>query len=175
MPTPDDIRYALEATKVLHEPGRLIDTFHSTRFEFEVLTPLMDSVTQTRIRRGEMEAQRPRIIRPEGLEGKVDVEGFGENAGKFFEWLKENEGNLAVFRYGFLFRRGEVSEKLVDAGIGEVRERVVEAARREGNPMRAVIEGVDDTWEVSLLRFTMQMIQKSGELNAFDFKRKGLI
>jgi hypothetical protein len=38
-----------------------------------------------------------------------------------------------------------------------------------------VIEGVDDAWEISLLRFMFEMVQKSGEINVFDFKRKGLL
>ena len=44
-----------------------------------------------------------------------------------------------------------------------------------GNPMRAIIHGVDDTWEVSLLRFTFEMIEKSQGINLFDFKRRGLL
>ena len=39
----------------------------------------------------------------------------------------------------------------------------------------AVIAGVDDTWEISLLRFTVEMIQKSSGINIFDFKRRGLL
>ena len=34
---------------------------------------------------------------------------------------------------------------------------------------------VDDTWEISLLKFTFEMIQKSHNINMFDFKRRGLI
>ena len=41
--------------------------------------------------------------------------------------------------------------------------------------MRAVIQGVDDAWEVCLLKFTVEMIAKSRGINEFDFKRRGLI
>jgi hypothetical protein len=37
--------------------------------------------------------------------------------------------------------------------------------------MRAVIQGVDDAWEVCLLKFTVEMIAKSRGINEFDFKR----
>ena len=53
--------------------------------------------------------------------------------------------------------------------------RLVEEAVRAGDPMSAVIAGVDDTWEISLLRFTVEMIQKSSGINIFDFKRRGLL
>ncbi len=56
-----------------------------------------------------------------------------------------------------------------------MRERVLEDIRRTGNPARAVIEGVDDAWEISILKFSFEMILRSHEINAFDFKRRGLI
>ena len=52
---------------------------------------------------------------------------------------------------------------------------LVDEAVRVGDPMNAVIAGVDDTWEISLLRFTVEMIQKSSGINIFDFKRRGLL
>ena len=59
--------------------------------------------------------------------------------------------------------------------LEEVRGRVVAEAKRVGNPMQAVIEGVDDAWEVCVLRFAVEMVQKSHGINIFDFKRKGLL
>jgi hypothetical protein len=56
-----------------------------------------------------------------------------------------------------------------------VRDRIVRDIESSGNPSRAVIVGVDDTWEISLIKFTMEMIGSSLEMNAFDFKRRGLL
>ena len=78
----DDISYAMETTVVVHEPDRLIDTFGTTNFEFHLLTEPMDAVGQTRVRAGKMEAERPRILRPEGYED-LNFEGFGEQAEAF--------------------------------------------------------------------------------------------
>ena len=52
---------------------------------------------------------------------------------------------------------------------------MVEDIRASGSPMKAVIQGVDDTWEVSLLKFTLEMIEKSQGINVFDFRRRGLL
>ena len=46
----DDIQYALEFTQILLEPDRRIDTFGSTSFEFHLISELMDSVNETRVR-----------------------------------------------------------------------------------------------------------------------------
>ena len=34
---------------------------------------------------------------------------------------------------------------------------------------------LDDAWEICLLKFAIDMIGKSSDINAFDFKRKGLL
>ena len=83
--------------------------------------------------------------------------------------------DLAFLQYGFQFRRGEVHEEIVHDSMDAVRERVLEDIRRSGDPSRAVIEGVDDAWEVCILKFSFEMILRSHEINAFDFKRRGLI
>ena len=51
----------------------------------------------------------------------------------------------------------------------------LDQVRNGEDTFMALIEGVDDAWEVSLLKFTVEMIQKSHEINIFDFKRKGLL
>lgn len=176
--TPDDIQYALESTRVLYEPDRRIDTFGATRFEFELVSELMDQAGVVRIRRGEMEAARPQILRPDPYQD-VELEGFGDEArqrmGALIEKFRKEGHDLAFLQYGFQFRRGHVHEELVHDPIEAVRERVIAEARRVGNPMQAVIEGVDDTWEISLLKFSFEMILKSRAINMFDFKRRGLL
>ena len=174
MHSPDDIQYALEATSVLYEPDRRIETFGTTRFTFQLLSELMDTTGQVRIRTGEVEATRPQIVRPEPYQS-FETEGFGEEAERFFEWMKENGHDLAFLKYGFQFRRGNVAEELVHESIETVRERVLDEARRVGDPMNAVIEGVDDAWEISILRFTFDMVKQSYGINEFDFRRRGLL
>lgn len=178
MHSQDNIHYALETTRVLREPDHRIQTFGETRFEFQLISELMDRVGEVRIRTGEVEAQRPRILRPEAFR-EIEFEGFNDSARARFEKMVEQfraEGkDLAFLQYGFQFRRGEVHEEIVHDSMDAVRERVLEDIRRSGDPSRAVIEGVDDAWEVCILKFSFEMILRSHEINAFDFKRRGLI
>jgi len=174
----DDIHYALETTKVLREPDHRIMTFGETRFEFQLISELMDRAGEVRIRTGEVEAQRPRILKPEALRD-IQLEGFDSTARERFDEMVEkfrSQGrDLAFLQYGFHFRRSAVHEEIIHDSMEAVRERVMEDIRKTGNPSRAVIEGVDDAWEVSILKFSFEMIQRSHEINAFDFKRRGLI
>ena len=178
MHSPDNIQYALESTRVLREPDRRIDTFGETRFEFQLISELMDRTGEVRIRTGEIEAMRPRIFKPEPYR-EIELEGFDPSArarlDALVEKFRSEVRDLAFLQYGFNFRRGQVQEEIIHDSMDAVRDRVMEDIRRTGNPARAVIEGVDDAWEISLIKFTFDMIMRSREINAFDFKRKGLL
>ena len=174
MLNPDDFQYAMEASKVLHEPARRIDTFGSTRFEFEVLSEPMDSVGSVRVRRGEVQAQKPQLIKPEGF-SDIELEGFNPQMLEVIEHLKQNGVDLSFLRYGFQFKRSEVAEEIIHDHMESVKEKALESVRRTGNPSLVVIEAIDDSWEVGVMKFTIDMIMKSSEINRFDFKRRGLM
>lgn len=170
----DDIHYAFETTRVLYEPDRRIDTFGSTDFNFRLVTEMMDSVNQVRVREGRISAEKPTILRPEAL-ADFQFEGFGEQADAFKDWLDHHANDFAFLKYGFNFTRTDVSENIINDSMEIVADRVMTEVRESGDPSTAVIAGIDDAWEICLLRFTLQMIDKSQEINHFDFKRRGLL
>jgi hypothetical protein len=170
----DDIIYTLETTRILREPDRRIDTFGCTQFEFHLISELMDSAGEVRVREGRIEADRPRILKPDGYEDLL-FDGFGEHAESFRQWFRDKGGDVAFLKYGFTFAKTDLSESLVHDSVEAVCDRIIADVESRGNPLRAVIFGVDDTWEISLLKFTFDMIQRSHQINVFDFKRRGLL
>lgn len=175
MPDDSAATYAMRNTEVLYAPDRRIDSFGDTRFNFRLLTEPMDAVGHCRVRSGWVEAARPRILRPSDLCG-VEMDGFSAEAKRFLEWVQSREAGIrALLKYGFSFARSEVQVEYLHEDIREVSDRVVQDALHSGDCLRAVIRGVDDAWEVSLLCFMLEMIQKSHEINIFDFKRRGLL
>lgn len=172
--TEDDIVYAMDTTRVIHEPDRRIETFGTTSFEFHLVTELMDSTDKVKLRSGRIDAARPTILRPDGYQD-VSFEGFGEQAEAFRDWLKHMGGNLAFLKYGFNFSRGTVTESILHDSVQAVADRVVEDIRSGNKPLHAVISGIEDGWEFCLLKFTMDMVEQSHGINVFDFKRRGLL
>lgn len=169
------IEYAMRQTRVLYVPDRRIDSFGDTRFNFRLITEPMDEAGVCRVRSGWVEASRPRILRPADLRG-IETEGFSAEAAYFFEWIEAHGARMqTLFEYGFCFGRSDVHEELVHESAAEVEDRVIKESLSSGDPFRAVIAGVDDAWEISLLSFMMEMIQQSHEINVFDFRRRGLI
>src|SRR5215210_571123 len=112
MPNEDTVQYAIENTRVLHAPERRIATFGQTSFRFFLVTELMDSVNRVRVRDGRLHAERPTIITPGNLH-RMLTEGFGERAEDFGRWLHEHAPQLAVVKYGFQFRKSDVSDEIV--------------------------------------------------------------
>lgn len=172
--TPDDVAYAMETTRVVHEPDRRIDTFGTTHFEYCLITELMDVANRVRVREGKVDAGRPRILRPNGHED-IEIEGFGEHAEAFREWLKQADEQFAMLQYGFRFASRDMTESVLQDTVDAVVDRAVEEVRATGNPSRAIIVGVDDTWDISLLKFAGELVMNSSETNQFDLKRRGLI
>jgi len=174
MPSEDDFQYALENTEVIRPPAGQIQTFGTTSFRFFLITECMDRVDQVRVRDGQVHAERPQIIAP-GHYSKLLLEGFGDKAQGFADWLESNASQLAVLKYGFNFRRGEVTENLINRPLAEVVDQVNRRVDEDANPLSAVIQGVDDAWEVCLLKFTVDLIQKSSGGNLGDFRSRGLV
>jgi hypothetical protein len=174
MPDKVDIQYAMEHTHVLREPDRRIDTFGSSRFHFIILSEMMDEVGKVIVRRGTVEAYKPQIIKPKHY-SSVELEGFDDKAREFLDWLKENNIEPVYFQYGFNFRRTEVNSEMITGAYETVKAQILDKVHTDDDPMMAVMEAIEDTWEIGLLKFSVDMIQKSQGINQFDFKRKGLI
>lgn len=169
----DSIQYAIENTQVVVAPQNRIETFGSTVFRFFLVSELMDSVGQVRIRDGRLHAERPSIITPAHFHRAL--EGFGERAEEFMGWLREHGAEMAVMKYGFQFRKTDVCERVVHNTPEQVIERLREEVDRAEDPLSTVIQGVDEGWEVCLLKFAADMIQRSAPGNMDEWKRRGLL
>lgn len=170
----DNFQYAIENTEVILAPERQIATFGSTSFRFYLISELMDRVNEIRVRNGRIHAERPQILTPDHF-ARLILEGFGEKATRYAEQLREGAQPFAVLRYGFQFRKTDVVEKTVRASLASVIEQTKGAVERAQEPLSAVIRGVDDAWEVCLLKFTIDLIERSSGNNLGDFRRRGLV
>ena len=170
----ESFQYALENTKTHVEPEGLIETFGSTAFDFVLVSELMDEVNRIRLRRGTLQAERPRIVAPHHF-AKIMLEGFGEKAREFADWLQEFGGDLQFLRYGFQFRKSHLREEVVSGELERVVERMVVEARGHESGRQAVIESVDDAWEVSLLKLAFDTARRSAGGNVDEWKKRGLI
>jgi hypothetical protein len=170
----DDFQYAAENTRVIVAPEQQIATFGSTSFRFYLISELMDRANEVRVRDGRIHAERPRIVTPDHY-ARLLLEGFGDQAQRYAEQLRERLQNVAVLRYGFQFRKTDVMENTVRDSLEAVIARTRRTVEDSNDPLSAVIQGVDDAWEVCLLKFTIDLIERSSGGNVGDFRRRGLL
>ena len=174
MKSEDDFQYAVENTRVLVAPDRRIDTFGSTHFRFHLVTELLDRVNVVRVRDGRIEAEKPLIVSPSQY-SKLLLEGFGDQARRYADWLESRPEKLAFLKYGFQFRKMDMVEEIVHGSVEDVVARIRAGMAQSDEPLTAIIEGVDDAWEVCLLKFTVDLVQQSAGGNMSDFHRRGLL
>lgn len=170
-----DFHYAMENTRVVVQPKSLIETFGTTSFRFLLVSELMDESNAVRIRGGRIEAERPRIVSPHHF-SKLLLEGFGESGSQeYADWFEQNANAIKILRYGFQLRKTDLEHNTVRDSMEAVLGRLEEDLTSRNDPMSALIAGVEEGWEVCLLKFTMDIIQRSAGENLGEWKRRGLI
>ena len=170
----DDFEYAVENTRVIVAPEHRIATFGTTSFRFHLISELMDRANEVRVRDGHIHAERPQIFTPDHF-ARLLLDGFGEKAQRYADQLREHMRETAVLRYGFQFRKSDVSENRFRDSMQSVIDRTRRLVEDSGEPASAVIQGVDDAWEVCLLKFTIELIERSSGGNIGDFRKRGLL
>jgi len=169
-----DFNYAMENTKVIVQPKGLIETFGTTKFSFLLVTELMDEANAVRVRGGNIEAERPRIVSPHNFK-KLLLDGFGDGARDFADWMEERAEAFKILRYGFQLRKTDVKQTVVHDNAVDVLGRLEAEMTATDDPQSALISGVDDAWEVCLLKFTMDLISRSAGENLGEWQRRGLL
>jgi hypothetical protein len=159
-----DFWYAVNNTEIVVPSKRHLETFGNTIINYFLVSELMDDPQKVRVREGRMQAFRPQIIMPSAY-SPLEMDGFGEEAKRYLEWLRENEDSVRVLRYGYTLKQESFNEQIVSDNLTAVLERVKADAAGKDDPFAAVIKGVDDPWDVCLVRLFWQTIQCSAPFN----------
>ena len=136
-----------------------------------MVSELMDHVGQVRVREGRMQALRPQIVTPSAYSSMI-LDGFGEQAERYLEWLREHEDQVRILRYGYTLKQESFSEHVVTDSLAAVIERVKKDVSERNDPFSSVIKGVDTPWDVCLVRLFWQVIQNSAQANFREMAAK---
>ena len=172
-PTSFDFWYAVKNTEVVVPPQRHLETFGHTVIHYVLVSELLDSVGQVRIREGRMQAARPQIVTPAAYSNML-TEGFGEQAQKYLEWLKEHEDSVRVLQYGYTLKQEAFSEEIVNDNLESVLDRVKRDVAARRDPLSSVVKGVDKPWDVCLVRLFWLAIQNSIQVNFKEMAERKL-
>jgi len=168
-----DFWYAVNNTEVVLMPHRHLETFGATMLNYHLISELMDSVTQIRIREGRIRASQPQIITPEAYSQTV-LEGFGEEAHQYIDWLKEHETDIRILQYGYTLKQESFSEHIVTDRVEAVLERVKKEVTDSDDSFSAVVHGVDSPWDVCVVKLFWEVIRKSAVSNIREMNQRHL-
>lgn len=168
-----DFWYAVNNTEMILLPTKHLETFGTTMLNYHLITQTMDSVDQIKIREGRMKALRPQIITPEAYSETL-LQGFGEEAHKYVDWLKDHEQDMRILQYGYTLKNEAFSEHLVTDNLDAVVARVKEEAAQKSDPFNAIAVGVDDPWDVCIVKMFWEIISKSAKANVSELERHKL-
>jgi len=166
-----DFWYAVNNTEVVLLPTKHLETFGSTMLNYHLVTQLMDSVDQIRVREGQMKAFRPQIITPSAYSETL-LEGFGEEAHKYVDWLKQHEREMRILQYGYTLKNESFSEHVVTDNVQAVVERVKAEVSKKQDPFNAIAVGVDNPWDVCLVKMFWEVISKSAKANVSELESR---
>ncbi len=166
-----DFWYAVNNTDVVLRPRQRLETFGATSIRYHLAAEQMDEVNKIRVREGNVHAYRPEIITPQMLTDTL-LEGFNEDqAEQYMNWLRSHEQDLLILKYGFTIRKEAINDYTVTDNIDNVIDRIRTDLEQKNQPMTALIRGVEEPWEVCLLKLMVELVQQSVAAHAGQLRQ----
>ena len=171
-----DWRRAIEQTWVVRFPKQRLATFGSTNISYYVVTePIyqeMDDAKQEGVvRTGKVMAERPAVITPAYA---LSLQGFSPEAYEYFTHVAQQVGpNSPGIIYHYKNEAGNT--EIVSGTPSEVAHNISDDLDRRQEDMSVVMVGVDELWDVALLKFIYEFTSSSVAGNVQEFQSKGLL
>ena len=162
--------YAATHVKFLVRPSHKLETFGNTLVNYTLLSELDDYPGKIRIREGRLEAHQPQVITPQAF---IETSGFSDEANAYLQFLKENEEHLRILRYGYCFKSDKFNEYVVTDPMSVVAQRVKAEVLAKNDPFSAVLEGVDEPWDVALIVLWANEVNRSAGTNFKELQERG--
>jgi len=167
---------AVARTEIIKSPQQHLHTFGVTNLLYYVVTEpsyleVVPGPAESVIREGNITAERPAVVTPTYM---AHLEGFREEARKYLDSLAREYGpNTPGLLYHY---RNEPRDMSIVEGDGKaVAHRISDRLSREGNRLAAVILGVNELWDVSLLKFIFEYTLASLAGNIQELHGGGLL
>lgn len=164
----EKIQHAIENTEVIRPPRQSLATFGSTNVDYYLITGLMDKANV--VREGKVIAAKPKIVTPNYL---INLEGFSVQARRYIELMAEKSPHEPSIFYSYKNEPGDMN--IISESAEAIIEKINRRIEGSANPLSAIIKGVEEMWDVSLLKFTYELTRKSVYDNVAELDRCGML
>jgi hypothetical protein len=174
----DDVKMqeAVEQSEVLRAPKQSLTTFGTTNIYYYLVTEpayaaLAPNIKETVIREGRVIAEKPRIVTPYYLSS---LEGFSDNARRYFDALVQQYGH-SVQGLLYAYRNEPKEMNIVSDNLLAVVAKLNEQIDKRNDPLTTIIKGMDEMWDIALIKFIFEMTQRSVDNNVRQMGARGLL
>jgi hypothetical protein len=164
-----NIHDTLNNTEILRMPKHKLATFGVTRVYYYFMSSI--SAEKTKVREGTVISQRPKIIAPEEYENIF--EGFGKQTSKYAQAIFQLTGtDLRILEYRFKNDSEEVNT--VNETFNVVLKKINNRIDKNEDKLSAIIKGTDSTWQLSIMKFIVDITVQSSSANITELEEKGM-
>ena len=163
-------------TKVILTPKNALSTYNQTKVRYHIVTePLYKEVSEYKseesvIRHGLVTAQTPQVVTNDFL---YRMSGFGDEAKEFLKELGRVLGkNEPALLYNY--KNESTDLEIVSGNPAEVSERI-KSRLISSDTNHAVIRGINNLWDVSLLKFIFEYTKTSAKSNFRELNSSGML
>lgn len=167
---------AIEQTYVVRNPKQQLATFGSTNISYYVVTePIYNEVIPGQqegvIRTGKVIAAKPTVITPTYA---LNLHGFSSEAYDYLRHLAQQYGPGSP---GILYQYTNESDKveIVKGTPSEIANRISKDLEQRQENLSVVMVGVDELWDIALLKFMYEFTSSSAMSNVMELQGKGLL
>ena len=171
-----DLIKAVQKTRVARKPLQHLATFGTSIINYYVITePIYSDIDElkkeTVVRTGRVNSGKPQIVTPTYA---LNLKGFSSEAYKYLEFISNKFGvNSPGVLYQYKNEPGKIN--ILNGSVEEVSNNIIKELNTKKDKLTAVIVGVDELWDVSLLKFIHDFTSESLVSNVNEFNSRGLL
>ena len=171
-----DLIKAIQKTRVARKPLQHLATFGTSIINYYVITePIYSDIDElkkeTVVRTGRVNSGKPEIVTPTYA---LNLKGFSSEAYKYLEFISNKFGvNSPGVLYQYKNEPGKIN--ILNGSVEEVSNNIIKELNTKKDKLTAVIVGVDELWDVSLLKFIHDFTSESLVSNINEFNSRGLL
>lgn len=166
---------AVEQTWVVRYPKQTLATFGTTNIAYYVVTePIYSELTPQAaegvVRKGRVIAEKPTIVTPTYA---MNLEGFSSEA---YEYIQHAAISYGPNHPGILYRYENKAEnfEIVSGEASEIAHNISDDLDQKKDNMSVVMVGVDEWWDVALLKFIYEFTSSSAKRNIGEMSARGM-
>ena len=167
---------AVERTWVVRYPKQTLATFGTTNISYYVVTEpiyseLTPAATEGVVRKGRVIAEKPAIVTPTYA---MNLEGFSPEA---YEYMRHAAMAYGPNHPGILYRYENRAENfdIVSGEASEIAHHISDDLEQRKDNLSVVMVGVDEWWDVALLKFIYEFTSSSAQRNFGEMSARGLL